>query len=242
MVMGTYLYCIHAEPVGVPASLVGIDGASVRAVEVSSIDGSPLEAWVSDVDALPVTVSVERMKAHDAVCAAALAAHETPLPIRFGQAFSSDSDAKAAIASKAGQLARRLRRVSGCVELRVVVRPAVATESSAAGANVATDENAWEADRPGTAFLRRIARQGRADLAREVSCEEARHALRTNAQNFIVDQQPCEAARGVSYFALLVRRSDVDAIREIAGRVLSSQASQTLVMGPFAPYSFAGDA
>ena len=235
--MATYLYCIHAEPVGVPAALVGLDGAAVRAVDVLA-----LQAWVSDVSELSVTVSVDRMKAHDAVCTAALECNETPLPIRFGQAFASDDEAKAAIAAKAGQLSTRLRRVSGCVELRVVVRSADEPERSPAGANVATDEDASDADRPGTAFLRRLAREGRADLAREVSCEEARHALRANAKTLIVDQQPCEAARGVSYFALLVRRSDVDTVREIATRVLPAHSSQTLVMGPFAPYSFAGDA
>lgn len=232
--MGTYLYCIHADPVGVPPSLLGIDGASVRAVDVSS-----LEAWVSDVRETPVTASVDRMRAHDAVCAAALQSNETPLPIRFGQVFASDDDAKAAIAAKSTQLSNRLRRVAGCVELRVVFRPSQVSQS---GANVATDEHASDADKPGTAFLRRLALQGRADLAQDVSCEEARHALRAEAKGLIVDQQRCETARGVSYFAMLVRRSDVDSVREIATRVLSSQPSQTLVMGPYAPYSFADDA
>ena len=235
--MGTYLYCIHAEPAAVPASLTGIDGAPVRTLDVPS-----LEAWVSDVREVPVTVSVDRMRAHDAVCAAALESKDTPLPIRFGQAFASDEDAKANISAKASQLSNRLRRVSGCVELRVVVRPHVGSDSPAAGANVAKAEDASDPDRPGTAFLRRLAREGRVDLAREVTCEEVRHALRTAAKTLIVDQQPCEAARGVSYFALLVRRTDVATVREIASQALSSQSSQTLVMGPFAPYSFAGDA
>ena len=245
--MGTYLYCIHAEPVGVPASLVGIDGAAVRALELPSLDRPsldlpPLEAWVSDVRGLPVTVSVDRMRAHDAVCAAALHANETPLPIRFGQTFANDADATAAISAKALQLSKRLRRVAGCVELRVVVRPNLAEESSSAGADVATAEDASGRDRPGTAFLRRLAREGRAEIGREVSCEDARHALRTAAKSLIVDQQPCESARGVSYFALLVRRDDVDAVRDIASHVLGWQSNHAVVMGPFAPYSFADDA
>jgi hypothetical protein len=234
--MGTYLYCIHGDPVGVPASLVGIDGASVRAVDVSS-----LEAWVSDVREVPVTVSVDRMRAHDAVCAAALDSAETPLPVRFGQAFATDEAAKTAIAAKATQLSRRLRRVSGCVELRVVVRPLVESNASTTGAAVATDENATDVGRPGTAFLRRLAREKRAGLSREVACEGARRTIRTEAKDLIVEQRPCETARGVSYFALLVRRSDVGTVRELANRVLSSQSLQTLVMGPFAPYSFADD-
>jgi hypothetical protein len=66
--------------------------------------------------------------------------------------------------------------------------------------------------------------------------------VRAAAKSLIVDQQPCETARGVSYFALLVRRSDVDVVRDVAGRTLAALSSQTSVMGPFAPYSFAGDA
>jgi hypothetical protein len=234
--MGTYLYCIHAEPVSVPDALVGIDGAVVRAVDVS-----PLTAWVSDVQEVPVGASVERLRAHDAVCAAALESNQTPLPVRFGQAFASDADAKAAIAAKAPQLSNRLRRISGCVELRVVVGQPE-EQATSRGADVATDEDALDANRPGTAFLRRLAREGRTDLAREVACEEARHAVRAAAKSLIVDQQPCETARGVSYFALLVRRSDVDVVRDVAGRTLAALSSQTSVMGPFAPYSFAGDA
>ena len=97
-------------------------------------------------------------------------------------------------------------------------------------------EGKWLAD------LRRLAREGRVDLAREVACEEARRGLRAAAKGLIVDQQPCESARGVSYFAVLVRRGDVDAVRELAGRTLSASGTQMIVMGPFAPYSFAGNA
>lgn len=235
--MATYLYCIHADGVGVPASLVGIDGAAVRAVDVSSF-----EAWVSDVREIPVRASVERLRAHDAVCAAALESKETPLPIRFGQAFAGDEQAKAAILAKASQLSDRLRRVAGCVELRVVVRPLADVAGSAVGADVATDEGASADEGPGTAFLRRLAKAGRAEIAGEAACEEARHVLRAAAKALIVDLQPCDAARGVSYFAMLVRRDDVDSVREIAQNALSAHSSHLLVMGPFAPYSFAGDA
>jgi hypothetical protein len=235
--MATYLYCIHAEPAGVPASLVGIDGGSVRSLELPS-----LTAWVSDIREVPLTALVERVKAHDAVCAAALGGHETPLPVRFGQTFENDEAAKVAIAARSSELSSRLRRVAGCVELRVVSRPGVDRGVDPGGANVATDEDGIEEDRPGTAFLRRLAREGRADIARDVACEETRRVVRAAAKRYIVDHRPCEAARGVLYFAILVRRTDVDTVREIADRALSAQSATTRIMGPFAPYSFAGDA
>jgi gas vesicle protein GvpL/GvpF len=237
MVMATYLYCIHAEPVGVPAGLLGIDGSSVRSLELPS-----LTAWVSDIREVPLTALVERVKAHDAVCAAALDGHETPLPIRFGQTFENDDAAKLALAARSSELSSRLRRVAGCVELRVVSRPVVELGIDPDGAEVATDEDGTEENRPGTAFLRRLAREGRADIARDVACEETRRVVRAAAKGYIVDHRPCEAARGVSYFAILVRRTDVDTVRGIAQIALSAQSSDTRLMGPFAPYSFAGDA
>ena len=223
--------------------LVGIDGASVR-----SIGAGSLVAWISDAAGTSIDVTIERVKAHDAVCAAALAAGETPLPIRFGQAFADDAAAEEAIAARAASLESRLERVAGCVELRLVIargreEPAESVtpppdRSDAAG----DDANADVLEGPGTAFLRRLARAGRADIARDVGCEEVRHAVRDSARALIVDQQPCEAARGVSFFPVLVPRGAVDEFRAIASNILPSQAIDLSVLGPFAPYSFAGDA
>ena len=64
-----------------------------------AIDVSGLMAWVSDV-AEKVTPTVDRVKAHDAVCAAALAAGETPLPIRFGQTFADDASVAQRLAAR----------------------------------------------------------------------------------------------------------------------------------------------
>ena len=81
--MATYLYCIRNEPRGVPPTLPGIDGLPVRAIYATG-----LTAWVSDVGDVPVAPTVERMRAHDAVCSTAMEAGETPLPVRFGQTFA----------------------------------------------------------------------------------------------------------------------------------------------------------
>ena len=226
----------------VPAELAGIDGAPVR-----SIDVGRLVAWVSGADSASVDVTVDRVKAHDGVCAAALGVGETPLPIRFGQVFADDDAAREAIASRRSPLETRLARVAGCVELRMIV-----TRGRAAGEGIGDPPNqlasvdgppdATPLEGPGTAFLRRLARTGRADIAREVGCEDARHAVREAARGLLIDHQPCEAARGVSFFPVLVRRESVDEFRALVMNILLSQRIDLSVLGPFAPYSFAGDA
>jgi len=68
--------------------------------------------WVSDVEE-KVTPTVERVKAHDAVCAAALAAGETPLPIRFGQTFPDDTAVASGLAARESAIRSRLARIAG---------------------------------------------------------------------------------------------------------------------------------
>jgi hypothetical protein len=205
--------------------LTGIDRGPVR-----SIDASGLRAWVSDVDG-SVAPTVERVRSHDAVCACALNATDTPLPIRFGQTFADDAAAAGAVGSRERALRSRLERVDGCVEMRVVVRHGRTSHA----------EEAAEAG-PGTAFLQRLAREGRADLAREVGCEEIRHVVRRAARPIIVAEQPCESARGLSFFPVLVRRADIAAFRTAVVDINAREPIDVSVLGPFAPYSFAGDA
>ena len=241
--VATYLYCVRSDEVGVPAGLTGIDGAPVHSMGVGG-----LVAWTSDAESTALGVTVERLKAHDRVCAAALTLGETPLPIRFGQVFADADAANDAVAARRSALESRLARVAGCVELRLVIAhgrsgslagdaDAVRQAGSAAG-----DRDSSAMEGPGTAFLRRLARAGRADIAREVGCEDARHAVREAARGLLVDHQPCEAARGVSFFPVLVRRGDVDEFRAAVTNILSSQGIDLSVLGPFAPYSFSGDA
>jgi len=248
--VASYLYCVRSDAQQ-PDGVVGLDGAPVR-----RIDAGTLVAWVGDVADGSVDVTVERLRAHDAVCAAALTHGDTPLPIRFGQSFADDAALVRAVADREHALRERLARVSGCVELRVVVTrgrdvdvneqtPAFATPDaigSSAGVDSADVDDEQQAEGPGTSFLRRLARAGRADLAREVACEEVRHSVRAAVGDLIIDQQRCEAMRGVAFFPVLVRRSDVDAFRAAAKNILPSQQIDLSVLGPFAPYSFSTDA
>ena len=238
--MATYLYCLRSDDHSVPAGLAGIDGAPVR-----SIHAARLIAWVSDLNGPSVDPTVERVRAHDAVCAASVVVGETPLPIRFGQAFADDAAVVHAVVARRHALEPRLERVAGCVEMRVVVTRG--REPAEPRASMDADRSGGPVDRdvlegPGTAFLRRLARTGRADIAREVGCEEVRHAVREKARGLIVEHRACEAARGLAFFPVLVRRADVDQFRGAVGESLLSHVIDLSVLGPFAPYSFAGDA
>jgi len=241
--MATYLYCLRADRAHPPAALSGVDGAIVHAVH-----GSGLTAWVSEV-ANKVTPTVDRVKAHDTVCAAALAAGETPLPVRFGQTFPDDASVVSELAARESVLRPRLARIAGCVELRLVMPQDSdsPSEKSTAGTSTldtmsAGPDTSRGADGPGTAFLKRLARRDRADLARALGCEDVRHAVCSAATSLIVGQKPCESARGISFFPVLVRRAEVDAFRSAVAETLRIKAIPLSVLGPFAPYSFAGDA
>ena len=238
--MPTYLYCLRSDGPEPPAGLTGVDGGPVRA-----IDAAGLVAWVSDVSD-KVTATIDRMKAHDAVCAAALAAGETPLPVRFGQTFRDDAAAVSELESRNAPLRRRLTRIAGCVELRIIVTGGDRVSDTSAAKAREQPPGSAEAppkeDGPGTAFLKRLAQEGGADLAREAACEDLRHAVRSAAKSMIIGQHPCESSRGVSFFPVLIRRTDVDAFRSALAEMLTFKATGLSVLGPFAPYSFAGDA
>jgi len=239
--MPTYLYCLRSDGEEPPEGLTGVDGGVVRTIEAAG-----LVAWVSDVSE-KVSATVDRVKAHDAVCGAALAVGETPLPVRFGQVFRDDAAAASELHSHDTELRTRLARIAGCVELRIIVTAGCDPVSDTSAAKMRQQppgdaETPREEDGPGTAFLKRLARQGRADLAREVACEDVRHAVRSAAKSLIVGQHPCESSRGVSFFPVLIRRADVDAFRAALAEMLIFKATGLSVLGPFAPYSFAGDA
>jgi hypothetical protein len=46
----------------------------------------------------------------------------------------------------------------------------------------------------------------------------------------------------MAFFPVLVRRGEVDRFRAVLAEWLSTQPIELSVLGPFAPYSFAGDA
>jgi gas vesicle protein GvpL/GvpF len=128
----TYLYCITAPAAPGPTqATIGVDGAAVRQLG---------PAWVSDVETRPVRATVDRIRAHDAVVAAALDTGVTPLPARFGQVFASDDDCEQAISARMSELS----------EMTLLLRAEEAPASERSS---------------GTAYLESLARRERAEDA-----------------------------------------------------------------------------
>src|SRR5581483_9885777 len=115
----THLYCVlpNDRRTAAGTSVAGIAGAPVRAL---TIDG--LVAWVSDVpNDLPLTI--ELVRAHDAVVESALAVDVTPAPVRFGQRFKNDDAARDALAKHVPGLTALVNDVQGYVEMTLVLTP-----------------------------------------------------------------------------------------------------------------------
>ncbi len=117
--MSTHLYCVlpHQMRGSLPAGLSGLAGARVRALPVDGI-----VAWVSDVRRA-LGVSVEGVRAHDAVVEAALETGTTPVPARFGQRFKDDDACRAALSSRATSVETLLSTIQGFVEMTLIITP-----------------------------------------------------------------------------------------------------------------------
>src|SRR6185436_6772126 len=113
----THLYCVLPDERrdDLPADLRGIDGARVRSMQV---DG--LVAWISDAErTLPV--SIDGVRAHDAVVEAALETGVTPVPARFGQRFDDDEACREALERRAESVETLLTSMQGFVEMTLLL-------------------------------------------------------------------------------------------------------------------------
>lgn len=233
--MMTHLYCIlPGETSGaLPANLSGVDGERVREL---SVEG--MVAWVSNVDR-DGPVSVEGVRAHDAVVEAALESGSTPVPARFGQRFASDDACRAALAKRAASLEALVAAVQGFVEMTLLLTPStrrmlrdlqpvlpelVEAEGLGAGRAYLNKLRAREA---ATGTIRR-AMDGLAkrliDATRSIVRETRTH-----------DQGPRLPLQTVSQ---LIARPRVAEYQRAVNRVESGREFRFLVIGPRAPYSF----
>jgi len=117
--MTTHLYCVlpsYADA-AVPAGLRGVEGGSVRALPVDGV-----VAWVSDVES-EIPVSIDGVRAHDAVVEAALESGSTPVPARFGQRFADDDACRAALALRGESVESLLASMQGLVEMTILITP-----------------------------------------------------------------------------------------------------------------------
>lgn len=233
--MTTHLYCVlpSERRDDLPADLRGIDGARVRSMQVEG-----LVAWISDAErTLPV--SIDGVRAHDAVVEAALDTGVTPVPARFGQEFANDDACRGALENYSNSVTSLLADMQGCVEMTLILTPSTRRmlRDLEPGLPAMIDPA-----RPGAGreYMESLS-------AREAATGTVRRSLDTLAQKLteatkafvrrraVHDQVTRLPLRTISH---LVSRSDVANYKEAAFAVAATTEFRFLVIGPRAPYSF----
>jgi hypothetical protein len=213
------LYGLIATPdVSRLPALQGIDASQGRAVVAGE-----LAAVVSDLPRAPDRSRLDDVRAHDALLATVVAAGITAVASRFGQTFSSDAAVRDAVNETGDRIAALLRECPGCVEMRVLVPPALAQSLTP------SDQDAPRSSPPGTAYLERA----RAAL-RGPSISLAPllpHPVRAERVEVLPHNRGVVVAHLIDRAHAQAHRQTLQAHRALAG---------TTVVGPLALYSFAG--
>lgn len=234
--MTTHLYCIlpRAARAPMPAGLVGIDAAPVRALATNGI-----VAWVSDTVAKAAAASLDRIQAHNAVVEAALDTGTTPAPVRYGQRFTDDAACEAALHRLAPSVEGVLDDISGSVEMTLILTPStkrmmrdlepvsvpeIVEQEAGAGRRYLDALRAREA---ATAAVRRAMDT----LAQRLGDAVMRFVRRT-ADHEQFTRMPL---RTISH---LVANEVVEQYRDALRTVKAGAEFRFLVVGPRAPYSF----
>lgn len=216
-----------------PTGLSGLAGERVR---VLHIDG--LVAWVSDV-ARTIPVSVDGVRAHDAVVEAALETGTTPVPARFGQRFDSDDACREALRNRAASVESVLADVQGTVEMTLILTPS--TRRMIRDLEPVLPEMFdGETETPGRRYLdslrRREAVTGAVKSAMDELAVELNRAAGTLVRRATVLEQVSPLPlRTISH---LVGRDDVGAYKAAVTAVEAGGDLRFLLIGPRAPYSF----
>jgi len=232
--MKTHLYCVLPQGDRVlPSGLSGVAGARVRAIPVEGV-----VAWVSDVER-DVPVSVEGVRAHDAVVEAALEMGPTPVPARFGQRFADDAACLSALSSRAASVERLVTTVQGFVEMTLVLTPS--TRRMLRDLQPVLPEM-FDLDSSGTGrrYLEALRARDDATGAVRSSLGALAERLDDATRDWVVrsavhDQVTRLPLRTISH---LVARGSVAPYRRALEEVRPDGEFRFLLIGPRAPYSF----
>jgi len=233
--MSTHLYCVlpHQMRGAMPAGLSGLAGARVRALPIDSI-----VAWVSDVQRA-LRVSVEGVRAHDAVVEAALETGTTPVPARFGQRFKDDDACRAAISSRATSVESLLSTIQGFVEMTLIITPS--TRRMLRDLQPVIPEMVEPTGRGvGRQYLETLQAREAATGALRAAIDKVANALNAAVKPFVhraaVHEQLTRLPfRTVSH---LVAREAVAEYKDAISGVPADLEFRFLLIGPRAPYSF----
>lgn len=221
---GLYLYCVGGPEHPEPGAVEGIDGGPIR-----SLDASGLRAWVSPLPAAPAA-TLDRVRIHNAVLEASTA-FQTPLPMRFGQWFATETELLEALGDRRPRLEQGLERVRDAVEFGVRI----------------IDPNAAELQAPdrssGRAYMEGLAlREEEAEKARRRGAELATE-LRTFLGPAIRDQavRPGGAAALVAIAHLVERHDTGTYSTRLRTFSIGRPELRFVCSGPWPPYGFTDD-
>lgn len=224
---GLYLYCLVRNDLAPPRELRGLDDGPVRLHR-----GSELAAWVSPADSVPEP-TLDRIRRHDAVVEAALAAGETPLPSRFGQWLPTPGALDTVLAQRAAAFTAALEGVAGAVEYALRVIDPELPEPGAEGAGDVTS---------GTAYMRSLLAREEARRALDARGREIATRVRCEAGNTVRLEriEPLRSRHGLVSIVHLVERSGQAEYRAAVAAAQRKYADLRLLLtGPWPPYSFA---
>lgn len=233
--MTTHLYCIlpgEMSPV-LPPDLSGVNGARVRALPVDR-----MVAWVSDVER-ELPVSVDGVRAHDAVVEAALDTGSTPVPARFGQRFASDEVCRDALANRAAAVEPLVTALQGFVEMTLILTPSTRRMLRELQP-VLPDLIDGAALGPGKAYLHSLrAREAATGAVRSAMDGLAKRLIDATAGLVRETRTHDQTARlPLRTLSQLIARASVPEYQLSLSNVESGAEFRFLVIGPRAPYSF----
>jgi hypothetical protein len=233
--MSTHLYCVlpHAMRASIPAGLSGLAGARVRALPVEGI-----VAWVSDVGR-ELRVSLEGVKAHDAVVEAALETGTTPVPARFGQRFKDDDACRAALSSRATSVESLLSTMQGFVEMTLIITPS--TRRMLRDLQPVIPEMLEPPTRgAGRQYLETLQARESATGAVRTAMDKVANALNAAAEPFVRRAAVHEQLTRLPFRTIshLILREAISDYKRAVGDVPSDLEFRFLLIGPRAPYSF----
>ena len=209
--MATYLYGLVLAR-NAPRVPPGTPG--VRAARVRLLPCGPLSALVSTLPQSPDSVSLDDVRAHDAVLQAAVDAGVTVAAVRFRQIFADDDDACRHIKERSDHVSRVLEENDGAVEMRLLLPASVNSVSSVASS---PPENVGR----GRAYLEALRRQPPPPLRRLIP--QVRGEASSSLRNGIA-------------IAHLVQRTDLEEYRARVATIPDLRDAR--IVGPLALYSF----
>ena len=233
--MSTHLYCVLPvdADASIPSGLRGVDGGSVRALPMDGI-----VAWVSDVPR-DIPVSIDGVRAHDAVVEAALELGTTPVPARFGQRFADDDACRAALASRGESVENLLESMQGLVEMTILITPSTGRmirELEPVVPEMFEPAIEGEGRRYLETLRSREEASGAVARASDALAQRLADATAHVVQRLMVHQSTTPLPlRTISH---LLARDDITEFRRAVARVERGKEFQFLVIGPRAPYSF----